>query len=349
MKPGKAAVRNGNIGQLNSAAASLPGSDSPWLRKYGKHGWYVPNDNPYPLAQARFEGDLATLVREAVLPGHLPATPLFQEKDVIITLGSCFARELRLFLSEAGIGSSGFWVPSGLNNTFALLDFFSWCVTGEETGRGYRYERDGSGTIEEWKPARERQAYVDAFARAGGFVFTIGLAEVWEDRDTGRVFWRGVPADIFNEERHVFRLTTVDENAENLRRLVQVIRQINSTAPVILTLSPVPLLASFRDISCLTADCVSKSVLRVAIDQVMSDRLASIFYWPSFEIVRWVGGNLPYPAFGEDGKARDVNRRVVAAIIEAFIESYYPPAVRDRMRARQLLDSRATSAESGID
>jgi hypothetical protein len=349
MKAGKAAVRSGNIGQLNSAGASPVETDSPWVRKYGKHGWYVPNTNPYPLEQARFEGDLATLIREAVLPGHLPGAPLFREEDVIITLGSCFARELRVFLSQAGIGSSGFWVPSGLNNTFALLDFFSWCATGEETGRGYRYERAGSGAIEEWKPARERQAYVDAFARAGGFVFTIGLAEVWEDRDTGRVFWRGVPGELFNEQRHVFRLTTVDENTENLRRLVEVIRQINSTAPIILTLSPVPLLASFRDISCLTADCVSKSVLRVAIDLVMSERLRSVFYWPSFEIVRWVGANLPYPAFGEDGKARDVNRRVVGGIIDAFIDSYYPSEVRDRLRGRQGGNPNATSASQGAD
>jgi len=87
------------------------------------------------------------------------------------------------------------------------------------------------------------------------------------------VFWRGVPKDVYDEKRHVFRLTTVDENADNLTRLVEVVRQVNPTAPIILTLSPVPLLATFREISCLTADCVSKSVLRVALDQVMSRRL----------------------------------------------------------------------------
>jgi len=304
----------------------LPDQEKGWIRKGGKHGWYLSGANAYPLEQRLFESDLRQLVRDYVLPGHTPQRPVLEIADAVVTLGSCFARELRAFLTKAGANAQPFWIPSGLNNTFAILDFFSWCVTGHETGRGYRYERDASGSIAQWKPESERQRYLDAFAKAGAFVFTLGLAEVWQDRQTGGVFWRGVPAEIFDEDRHMFRLTTVDENTSNLRDILGLVRRVNNRAPIVLTLSPVPLLASFRDISCLTADCVSKSVLRVSLDQVMNERRESVYYWPSFEIVKWVGANLPFSAYAAEGKARDVNRELVATIIDMFIEAFYTPA-----------------------
>jgi hypothetical protein len=304
-----------------------------WVRKGLKHAWYIPSSNGYPGEQELFETDLAKVIRDFVLPGHAPSAPILQPSAPVVTLGSCFARELRTFLSLSGVSASRFWIPSGLNNTFAILDFFSWCITGTETGRGYRYERDADGGIGEWTPEAERTAYLDAFTHAGAFVFTIGLAEVWQDRETGSVFWRGIPKEIFDANRHVFRLSTVDENAENLRQVVSLIRRVNTTAPIVLTLSPIPLLATFRDISCLTADCVSKSVLRVAIDQVMTDRLPNVYYWPSFEIVKWVGATLSWSAYGEDGSTRDVNRRLITHIIDAFLEAYYAPADVEAMRA----------------
>lgn len=326
----KRASKEGVIGQLDRRE---PGDTTEKPTTWVKHAWYIPKVNAYPTKQELFETDLAAVIRDHVLPGHAPATPFLEQSTPVITLGSCFARELRVFLTFSGVNASRFWIPSGLNNTFAILDFFSWCITGKETGRGYRYERGADGAIGEWTPEAEREAYLESFARAGAFVFTIGLAEVWQDRETGSVFWRGVPKAIHDQGRHVFRLTSVDENAANLRQVISLIRQVNATAPIVLTLSPVPLLATFREISCLTADCVSKSVLRVALDQVMTDKLPGVYYWPSFEIVKWVGATLPWSAYGEGGSTRDVNRRLIGHIIDSFVASYYTPAAVEAMQA----------------
>jgi hypothetical protein len=186
----------------------------------------------------------------------------------------------------------------------------------------------------EWTPDYKRKSYAEFFSGIGAFVFTIGLAEVWQDRETGGVFWRGIPDDIFDANRHIFRLTTVDENAQNLARMIEIIRKLNPTAPIVLTLSPVPLMATFRDISCLTADCVSKSVLRVALDQVMSTKPANVYYWPSFEIVKWVGANLPSASYGRKGEARAIHRPLVELIMDEFVEAFYTPAARDVIRSR---------------
>jgi hypothetical protein len=334
-KEQKRESRGGLIGHLDAQIWPPDARQDRWVKDGAKHAWYIDDVNVYPRKQALYENNLGALLRSHVLPGHAPAQPMLDDSQSVVTLGSCFARELRLFLSRSGVNATRFWIPSGLNNTFAILDFFSWCITGEQTGRGFRYERSEGGDIREWTPEAERGAYLEAFAAAGAFVFTLGLAEVWQDRETGGVFWRGVPEEIFEAGRHVFRLTTVEENARNLRQAIALVRQVNPAAPIVLTLSPVPLLATHRDISCLTADCVSKSVLRVALDQVMSDAAPGVYYWPSFEIVKWVGANLPWSAYGEGGSARDVNRRLIVEIIDAFIDSFYTPEAAAVMRDRR--------------
>jgi GSCFA family len=297
-------------------------------------GWVNSGAVMFPDRQEAFEQDLAEVIREWVISGHAPPAGMLGPDAGVITLGSCFARELRDYLAASGLGATNVWIPAGLNNTFAILDFVSWCVTGKETGRGYRYDRDDEGRIREWMPVAERERYVKGFREAGAFVFTLGLAEVWQDRVTGAVFWRGVPKDVYKADRHVFRLSTVEENEANVTQIVELVRSVNAAAPIVLTLSPVPLRATFRGISCLTADSVSKSVLRVALDLVMSRRLDNVWYWPSFEIVRWLGAHAAWAAFGEDeGKPRDVNRRLVAAIIDAFIEAFFTPDAVARLRA----------------
>jgi hypothetical protein len=293
----------------------------------------------------RFEDDLGGVIREAVA-GHGPDAPMLKERDAVVALGSCFAEELRRYLVKTGLAATSLRIPEGLNNTFAIRDFVSWCVSGEETASGFRYDRFPNGEIREWKPADEQRAYAARFARAGAFVFTLGLAEVWEDRVTGGVFWRGVPEEIFDADRHVFRLTTVEENVANIEGIVSLIRRVNRDAPIVLTLSPVPLKATFRETSCVSADCVSKSVLRVALDAVMEKRLARVYYWPSFEIVRWIGAHLPWPAYGmDDDKARHVSRRLVTEIVDSFVETFYVPGAARRLRSRRaiagVLDSAA--------
>jgi hypothetical protein len=283
-----------------------------------------------------FLGDVRQLLDQYVLPGHTPREPFLESTSTVITVGSCFARELRTYLLHAGFASDRLRVPAGLNNTYAMLDYMSWVVTGSETARGFRYDTTSEGEIAEWRPEQERADMLDCLRGAGAFVFTLGLAEIWEDPETGGVFWRGLPQDLYQADRHVFRLSTVAENERNLLQMVELIRQVNTTAPIVLTLSPVPLAATFRDISCVTADCVSKSTLRVAIDSVLARNLEGVYYWPSFEVVRWLGPHLPWPAYGfdHDRNSRHPTAYLVALIMDAFIESFFTPAAVSELRAR---------------
>jgi hypothetical protein len=297
--------------------------------------WHKSEASYFPADRRTFDRDYDTLIRDYILPGHVPAAPLLEADDVVIALGSCFAAELRKFMTEAGLAATHLRIPEGLTNTFAIRDFVSWVVTGAETGRGFRYDRLESGEIAEWVPPEERGTFASAFAEAGAFVFAIGLAEVWEDVETGGVFWRGVPKEIFEADRHVFRITTVEENRENILATVDLLRAANPNAPIIVSLSPVPLEASFRGISCMTADAVSKSVLRVALDLVMAEHRPNVWYWPGFEMIRWVGAHASWPAYGfHDDRSRHVTRWAVQRIIQAFGETFYAPEAVAIMRER---------------
>jgi hypothetical protein len=331
------ATESADPGQLGALSPHEPTSGR---RSWAMHRWHKENVQLFPKPLSLYD-DVPRLFRDHILPGHCPQRPLLTEHDTVVTLGSCFALELRQVLELARFASGSFWIPSGLNNSFAILDFVSWCITGEGTSRAYRYERSSDGEIKEWLPEEERQRYLAHIAEAGAFVFTLGLAEVWSDRETGGVFWRGVPEDVFEEGRHVFRLSSVEENERNIVETIRLIRSVNPDAPIVLTLSPVPLEATFRDISCMTADCVSKSVLRVALDRVMSGEPENTYYWPSFELVKWAGSAFDWRAW--EGDARHARRYLVYCIVDAFVEAFYGPALAANVRERLRDSGWATS------
>ncbi|HUK58752.1 MAG TPA: GSCFA domain-containing protein [Stellaceae bacterium] len=273
--------------------------------------------------------DLSTLIEKHVLPGWLPDRPPFGPHSRIVTLGSCFAGALRTYLMSFGYESEGLWVPEALNNTFALRQFIDWSVAGILSDDAYWYDADEQGRGRKWLPSHEQASYRKMFEAAAGIVITVGLAEVWQDLETGGIFWRGVPRALYEPGRYRCRMSTIEENEANLRRIVTTLRSLGDQRPIIFTLSPIPLLATFQKTSCVVMDCVSKSILRVAIANVCESRLDGVFYWPSFEIVRWVGSHIPTSMFGDDARdERHIAGFVAPLIMKHFIKHYFVEPAR---------------------
>jgi hypothetical protein len=125
------------------------------------------------------------------------------------------------------------------------------------------------------------------FNRAECFIITFGLSEIWFDEPTGGVFWRAVPTEKFDPARHRFRSATQAENLENIQAIYNLIRTHRPDAVIVFTLSPIPLTATFRKISCPVANSASKASLRSALDEFLrtTDHDHRCFYFPSYEIV----------------------------------------------------------------
>lgn len=125
------------------------------------------------------------------------------------------------------------------------------------------------------------------FEQADVIVFTLGLTEAWVSREDGTVFAMapGVAGGHFVPEQYANRTFSSQEVRADLKALCERIRSVNPQARVLLTVSPVPLIATHReDQHVITATAYSKAVLRIAAEEV-SMEMESVSYFPSYEII----------------------------------------------------------------
>ena len=235
-----------------------------------------------------------TAVDKYVLRGWKPKAPIITPDTQITAFGSCFANNISQWLSKRnfrvlnkeGDPKRAYVIAcgEGMVNSFVIRQQFEWAWENKTFNQPlwYGYKAEDFGYDPEVQAETKR-----IFDATDLFVLTFGLSEVWYDQPTGNVFWRTIPRDVYDPERHKFRVSTVEENRENLEAIYQLIRKHRPDAKVIFTLSPIPLIATFRDNACISSNSVSKAVLRVAIDETVRKHKDDgvLHYWPSYEIV----------------------------------------------------------------
>ncbi|MGO1120760.1 GSCFA domain-containing protein [Rhodovibrionaceae bacterium A322] len=136
----------------------------------------------------------------------------------------------------------------------------------------------------------DRQAHFSAtrqaFEEADLLIFTLGLTEAWVCKEDGAVLplAPGVAAGEFQDDRHQFVNFSASETAADLQAAITKIKKVNPGLKVLLTVSPVPLAATYEEKHVLTATGFSKAALRVAAEETCQ-ALDDVFYFPSYEIV----------------------------------------------------------------
>ncbi|MGH6890206.1 MAG: GSCFA domain-containing protein [Rhizomicrobium sp.] len=256
-----------------------------------------------------------------VVGSWAPQEPLIGPDTRICAFGSCFARNIsewlasRRFtvLTKPNPSSSSYVVRfgEGLVNSYSLLQQFEWAFENKKDEVLLWHDYD---TREQDYDESVRLETLELFRQTDVFILTLGLSEVWYDSATGGVFWRAIPADKFDPARHGFRVTTVDENRANLQKIYELIRKYRPQARIIFTMSPIPLVATFRPVPCITANSASKAILRAALDQFLRDVRddGGVYYWPSYEIVLDIFTN----CWKSD--RRHVRPEVLAFVMTAF-------------------------------
>lgn len=157
------------------------------------------------------------------------------------------------------------------------------------------------------------------FAELDVFVFTLGLTETWADARDGAVYpvCPGVVAGSFDPGRHVLQNHGVDEIVADLSQFLFLLRHINPKADVVLTVSPVPLVATAEDRHVLVSTTLSKAVLRVAAEQVAA-ATPRVAYFPSLEIISSPFSRGAY--FAPD--LRSVTEAGVGHVMRLFLKHY---------------------------
>jgi hypothetical protein len=279
---------------------------------------------------------------------------IISERTPIISAGSCFAMEIAHELQRGGFnyviternvgglvtdeeGAAGpsdasaawgiiFNTPSFrqlVERAFGLrsLPRILWSSHSWDGDKGFFMdpfrEEIKFRTVDEYRANCDTHVVAarEALSRAEVFILTLGLNEIWSFKMDGSVFsrspWQIAPSFVEH------RILTVEENVADLQLMLSILRRFNPGIKLIVSLSPVPLHATFRhnDWHVVEANMHSKAILRVAAQEFV-ERNNGVFYFPSFELVSCA---LKDP-WGED--QRHVSRTAVAKVMEMFRDMF---------------------------
>lgn len=270
--------------------------------------WPMPDHNTHPASKYN------------ELP-YIKKEPLVDKSTSIGSAGSCFAFEIARVLQENGFNyliterndnqTSGMIVDgykSGdkfakFNANYGIL--FNTPSFKQLAQRAFGYIKTKKILFQQdeysWvDPYREnvlflsKQAYLDdynnhlaavryLFENVEVFIITLGLNECWQFHD-GTVMSRNPRSTAYPYVKH--KVLTVQENVDNIQTFFNIIKQHNPKFKLIVSVSPIPMLATGRadELHVISANTHSKAVLRVAVDTLVNNN-EDIFYLPSYELV----------------------------------------------------------------
>ncbi len=298
-------------------------------------GW-MPPDDPKSAAHALLAGGF---VRVHTLPKFtIPRTAK------VVTIGSCFARNAEITLRRLGMNVPFFQLPDNfyagqlrgsavLNkyNTESIeqailsdLDLVDYPNDGFiETPDGNWWDPLATGLrplpLESLRLVRrEIRDVTRNLLDCDAVLLTLGLNQVWRDRETGITINEKPPQAIVRAypERWELVVTGVGENIGSLERVVTTIRDVNPKAQIVVTVSPVPMGTTLTTTDVIAANTYSKAVLRVAAQDV-ADRFDYVDYFPSYEIAV----NSP-PELTWQADRLHVTSEAVRFIVDCFLEDY---------------------------
>lgn len=147
-------------------------------------------------------------------------------------------------------------------------------------------------------------AVKSALQQADLLVFTLGLTECWEHRETGTVYPTAPEtlAGTFDPAVFAFRNLSYDDCIDDFVALRGHLAELNPGLQFLLTVSPVPLTATASGNHILQASTYSKAVLR-AVCGALYQADAAVDYFPSYELItaprtqgHWFDANLRTPS-----------------------------------------------------
>jgi hypothetical protein len=231
--------------------------------------------------------------------------------DKFFCIGSCFARNIELELIYRNISVLSKRIiapkvefrmrPTGAVNkytTASMLNEFEWVlkppppqdVLVETDGGWVDYQLHGATSVS-LDRGIERRRYMtgDYFARlrqANVLIMTLGYVETWFDNASGFYLnWAPSRAEVRkNPGRFHLERTDVATNLKHLVKIREIMSSFRRGCRIVVTVSPVPMTASFLGGDIMVANMYSKSTLRVAA-QLFADAYADVEYFPSYELV----------------------------------------------------------------
>ncbi len=277
-------------------------------------------------------------------------TPLLERSDRIMSAGSCFAANIVPWIEDAGfrylraerphpafahlaenLGYGNFSAAYGNIYTARQLLQLLLRALGEFSPAEDRWE-ESPYIIDPYRPglrfkarshrefdtlrAQHLRAVRTAFTQASVLIFTLGLTEAWESTADGAVFpaCPGTVGGTFDASRHRFRNFRVRDITEDMGLLLGRLRALNPGIRLILTVSPVPLVATATTQHVIAATVASKSILRAAAQEIAESH-PGVAYFPAYELIT---GPQAEGRFFESDR-RNVSQEGIATVMQAML------------------------------
>lgn len=278
----------------------------------------------------------------------------FDRQTLIASAGSCFALRLAESLREFGFNYADAepgpaWLPPDLRAAYHYREYsaryghvYSALQFQQLLARAYgdfepleRYWQGPDGLLDPFRPRIQPEGFaseaeLDADRRAHFaavrqvcesaeiFVFTLGLTELWRDRRDGAVYpaCPGRGHGVYDSGLHVFHNAGLSENLAAMHAAIERLHRVNPALKILLTVSPVPLAATYEPRHVLQSTVYSKSLLRV-----LAQELCAIYpfvdYFAAYEIVTAIPGSR---AFESD--RRTVSPEGVKQVLSCFYRHF---------------------------
>lgn len=277
--------------------------------------------------------------------------------DRVATAGSCFAQEIALRLQQSGYTYFlAETPPSGMSDAEAQRRNYATysCRYGNlyttaqlrqlierafgrfapsldhwtrpEDGRVVdpfrpRVEPDGFATIDEMRADRARHlaAVRTMIETMDVFIFTLGQTETWRHKPDGAILQiaPGVAGGEWSPDTYEFYNMSVSEVIRDFLTTVDIIREANPKARIMVSVSPVSMVATYEDRHVVVSNTAGKAILRAAADEIVRAR-ADIAYFPSYDLLT-VAPNVG--RFYKDD-LRNINVRGVDRVMRMFFDHF---------------------------
>lgn len=210
-------------------------------------------------------------------------------EDQYLCIGSCFATHLASYLKtrKFNVLENPFGIlynpVSILNSLRRISENSPYSGTELHSHNGLWHSWDHHGSFKNpdqdlcLENINTHLEQANAFIKKTSVcIITLGTARVyrWKENDSYVANCHKVPAYEFSKE-----LLSVQTTMQILYQCCEILREINPDVKIILSVSPIRHRADGAE-----ANAVSKSTLRVAIDELITQN-EDVYYFPSYEIM----------------------------------------------------------------
>jgi hypothetical protein len=162
------------------------------------------------------------------------------------------------------------------------------------------------------------EAVKRAVVRCDTFIFTLGLTEVWMNKKDKSVYpsCPGVIAGIFDPTKYELLNLSVNDIFNDLQEINDELQEINPEIKFLITVSPVPMVATANSNNIVLSNQYSKSKLLVAAHEAVATN-SNMYYFPSYEMII---GSHAESNFMDD--RRNVTSEVVTNVMKIFKKQF---------------------------